>query len=278
MVIAAPPAMLYAMVSDVTRMGEWSPECKGADWTAGPAPVVGSTFTGHNEVPGRTWDAECTIIESEMGRAFAWQTVRPVTWRYTFEVVDGGTLVTEFFDAPFLATDRPDYIPADRGEHNLANMAKTLARLKETAEAQSGAAVVREQVTRPGIDLGIVCRNGTAMLGFYRDVLGLEHYASHPMPLGLGGTMHRVRCGETTLKLVEPAKMPEATATPGPPTAATGIRYFTFFVADLDATLARVAAAGAKIAVPRTNARPGVDISMVVDPDGNWVEIGQISQ
>ena len=278
MVIAASPGLLYAMISDVTRMGEWSPECRSCTWTSGSGPAVGATFTGHNEVSGRAWQRDCVVVEAEMGRVFAWQTERPVTWRYSFEVVDGGTLVTEFFDAPFLATpERPEGIPADRGEQNLAAMALTLARLKEAAEAVSGGVVVREKLTVSAIDLGIVCRNGDAMLAFYRDVLGLSHYVTHPMPLGLGGTMHRLRCGQTTLKLSVPATIPEAASAPGPITAATGIRYFTYFVADLDATLARVSAAGAKIGVPRTTARPGVDISLITDPDGNWVEIGQFT-
>ena len=52
-VIARSPADLYDMVSDVTRMGEWSPVCKACWWDDGPGPSAGAWFTGRNELPGR---------------------------------------------------------------------------------------------------------------------------------------------------------------------------------------------------------------------------------
>jgi catechol 2,3-dioxygenase-like lactoylglutathione lyase family enzyme len=133
-------------------------------------------------------------------------------------------------------------------------------------------------VTKESIDVGIVVRHGEAMLGFYRDVLGLEHFQSNPMPLGIAGTMHRVRCGTTVLKLVELTDVPDPANPPGGLLGGTGFRYITFFVADLDALLDRCRSAGTEIAIERTTARPGVDIAMVIDPDGNWVELGQISE
>ena len=132
-------------------------------------------------------------------------------------------------------------------------------------------------VTKESIDVGIVVRNGDAMLAFYRDVLGLEHFLTAPMPLGIPGTMHRVRCGTTVLKLVELSNVPAAANPPGGMLGGTGFRYITFFVADLDALLARCRNADIAVAIERTTARPGVDIAMVVDPDGNWVELGQLT-
>ena len=47
--IAASPEAVFAAISDVTRMGEWSPECHACEWGDGAtAPAVGVTFTGHN--------------------------------------------------------------------------------------------------------------------------------------------------------------------------------------------------------------------------------------
>ena len=47
--IAAPPEVVYAALSDVTRMGEWSEECHSCEWHEGyDGPVVGATFDGHN--------------------------------------------------------------------------------------------------------------------------------------------------------------------------------------------------------------------------------------
>lgn len=44
-VIARSPADLYDMVSDVTRMGEWSPVCKACWWDDGPGPWAGTVVT-----------------------------------------------------------------------------------------------------------------------------------------------------------------------------------------------------------------------------------------
>ena len=55
-VVACPPDTLYNMVSDVTRMGEWSPICRACWWDEGSGPRAGAWFTGRNEVPGRVWE------------------------------------------------------------------------------------------------------------------------------------------------------------------------------------------------------------------------------
>ena len=48
-VIAAPADVLYAMVSDLSRMGEWSPENVGGRWRRGSGPTVGGRFKGRNK-------------------------------------------------------------------------------------------------------------------------------------------------------------------------------------------------------------------------------------
>ncbi len=64
-----------------------------------------------------------------------------------------------------------------------------------------------------------------------------------------------------------------ATAAPGGINGATGYRYFTITVSDINGAVAACEAAGATIAVPVTELRPGITIAMVEDPDGNWVEL-----
>lgn len=127
------------------------------------------------------------------------------------------------------------------------------------------------EVTKDSIDIGIVVRDADAALAFYRDALGLEVEGSMPMPGG-GGTMHRLRCGTTTVKIVAfDAELPAA-APPGGIQGAYGYRYWTISVADLDGVTERCAAAGAPVVVSPREIRPGVRISIVADPDGNWVE------
>jgi catechol 2,3-dioxygenase-like lactoylglutathione lyase family enzyme len=125
------------------------------------------------------------------------------------------------------------------------------------------------------IDLGIVTTNGPAMLSFYRDTLGLQYEKEIPMPVG-AGVMHRMYCGETLIKLVVQPSSP-AKAPPGGIGGATGYRYWTMTVSNLDEITEACQKAGAKIAIAPKEIRPGVRISMVEDPDGNWVEFLSIA-
>lgn len=129
-------------------------------------------------------------------------------------------------------------------------------------------------VTKESIDIGIVVRDGDAALAFYRDTLGLEESGSMPMPGG-GGTMHRLRCGTTVVKIVVPEAELPAQAPPGGIQGAYGYRYWTISVADLDDITTRCGDAGYPVVVAPREIRPGVRISIVTDPDGNWVEFLQ---
>jgi predicted enzyme related to lactoylglutathione lyase len=127
------------------------------------------------------------------------------------------------------------------------------------------------ELAKDSIDIGIVVRDGDAAMKFYRDTLGLEHIADTPMPGG--GTMHRLMCGTTLVKIVERDKPPEKADNPGGPGGASGIRYWTITIHDLDAMTAKFSDAGYTVPVAPREVRPGVRISMIEDPDGNWLEL-----
>lgn len=127
------------------------------------------------------------------------------------------------------------------------------------------------QLGKDSIDFGIVVRDGEAALRFYRDTLGLEHIADTPS--GNNGTMHRLMCGSSLIKVIEYPEPPAAANPVGGIAAASGYRYWTISVTNLDELTASCAAAGYKVAVEPREIRPGVRISMIEDPDGNWVEL-----
>ncbi len=129
-------------------------------------------------------------------------------------------------------------------------------------------------ISKTSIDLGIVTTNGPAMLAFYRDLLGLTLQGEMPMPGGKG-TMHRLLCGDSLIKLVVMPELPAAAA-PGGIQGAAGYRYWTITVSNLEAITQACADAGHKLVMPVREIRKGVRISMVEDPDGNWVEFLQI--
>ena len=129
------------------------------------------------------------------------------------------------------------------------------------------------EVTKNSIDLGIVTRNPEAMLAFYRDTLGFEFEGEMPMPGG--GSMQRLLCGTSLIKLVTPGNLSDNDPAPGGIPGATGYRYWTISVPSVDAITETCTSAGAKLAVPPTDLRPGIRISIVEDPDGNWLEFLQ---
>ncbi len=126
------------------------------------------------------------------------------------------------------------------------------------------------------VDLGISIQNWEATKAFYCDVLGMEHVADMPVPtvIGSGGLMHRVQSGETTLKFVE-MNNPSRTLVPGGPGRAMGLRYMTIWVRNLRDVVEECRAANFRIALEPVQVRPGVMITMIEDPDGNWVELLQ---
>ena len=97
--IARDPEATYAMVSDVTRMGEWSPVCRACWWDDGEGPHVGAWFTGRNQNAERTWETRSQVVAADPGREFAWEVNDGwVRWGYTFEPEHGGTRLTESWE------------------------------------------------------------------------------------------------------------------------------------------------------------------------------------
>lgn len=101
--VAAEPDKVWGMVADVARMGEWSPENERGEWLGGATgPGVGARFKGYNRRGRSKWSTTCEVTEAEPGRSFVFVTGSPAKpgtwWRYRFEPVDGGTVVTESFE------------------------------------------------------------------------------------------------------------------------------------------------------------------------------------
>nr|WP_277601726.1 SRPBCC family protein [Rhodococcus sp. X156] len=135
-VIPASPQQLHAVLSDITRMGELSPETTGARWL-----TKGERFIAGNRIgPLYRWATLCRVIENQPGSSFAFHVAWPsrTTWRYQLRAVDGGTEVTETMTKvprqalPVRVIQRLAGV-TDRREHLQAGMARTLERLEAVA-------------------------------------------------------------------------------------------------------------------------------------------------
>lgn len=80
--LSAAPHAVYAVISDLPRSGEWSPECLGGSWVCGEPATVGAVFRGENlrhesvvswaPVVRGKWTTESEIVAAEPGRTFRW--------------------------------------------------------------------------------------------------------------------------------------------------------------------------------------------------------------
>jgi glyoxylase I family protein len=129
------------------------------------------------------------------------------------------------------------------------------------------------QIKKNSIDIGIVAKDIKAMLAFDGDVIGLELEAVLDMPGG--GVMNRFKVGDSVIKVVELDPPALADAAPGGIRGASGYRYWTITVGNLEQCVQRAADSGSEIVVAAKVIRPGVTIAIFTDPDGNWVELLQ---
>lgn len=143
--IAAPAEVVWSLLSDIPRMGEWSPICHRCEWLGDSDHAeVGARFVGHNKANGARWSRECTITAAEPGRELAFTTyfrgAESTRWRYRFEATEHGTRVVEAYDVISvprwvrLVRKLPG-MPAKSLRDGQQGMSVTLERLKAAAEA-----------------------------------------------------------------------------------------------------------------------------------------------
>lgn len=141
--IAADPKVVYDLISDVTRMGEWSPETTSCRWLSGSGPAaVGARFRGTNRRHIAYWTTTCTVTAADPGRRFAfdvrWGPWSISQWSYDIEPTpDGCRVIEAWLDrrGTALRLGSPAVMGiVDRAAHNRRGMQTTLAALKAAAE------------------------------------------------------------------------------------------------------------------------------------------------
>jgi len=152
--MAVPAERAWELVSDITRIGEFSPETFEAEWLEGAGEPgsgehgAGARFRGHVRRNGRgpVYWTTCTVVASDPGREFAvsvsvtgGKTI--ITWRYRIEPRADGSDVTESFELADTLLNRLFWAVAGhaRRRTNLDGMRQTLDRIKAAAESDGSA-------------------------------------------------------------------------------------------------------------------------------------------
>jgi Polyketide cyclase / dehydrase and lipid transport len=145
--IAAPPEVVYDLVSDITRMGEWSPECYQCAWTKGATgPAVGARFKAKNKgARGPSWFNTPVVTVAERANEFAFNRKGPgigsYTWRYKIEPTASGSKLIESFDAERPLGSAMSWLTMkwtgseDRDADLHEGMLTTISRIKAAAES-----------------------------------------------------------------------------------------------------------------------------------------------
>jgi uncharacterized protein YndB with AHSA1/START domain len=141
--MAAPAETIWELLSDVTKIGRYSPETFEAEWLEGATgPAVGAKFRGHVKRNGKgpIYWTTCSVIASEPGREFVFGVGSPDKplniWRYRLEPAGDGTDVTESFELAKTAPLRLYWtlFGWSRGRTNRNGMRTTLERVKAEVE------------------------------------------------------------------------------------------------------------------------------------------------
>lgn len=101
--VAAPPSAVWALVSDLTRMPEWSPQVDSTRWRGDAVgPAVGAQFTNRNSHGELVWKTTGEVVRLEPGREVAFRIAENwVVWSFQLEpTADGGTRLTQRREAP----------------------------------------------------------------------------------------------------------------------------------------------------------------------------------
>jgi hypothetical protein len=138
------PAVVFSAIADVTRMGEWSPECIEARWVAGATgPAVGAKFEGDNRVTMfgvtlKQWTTTSEVTACVPGEVFEFVAEGYTTWRYRLEPIGMGTKVTESYDYTAQRGARKFVYEMllRRPTAMVKGMQRTLERIKQAVESR----------------------------------------------------------------------------------------------------------------------------------------------
>jgi uncharacterized protein YndB with AHSA1/START domain len=148
----ASPEAVWRVLSDPSRIGEWSHETRDGTWLDGATEArPGARFRARNRAGRATWHRVSEIVAADAPRELTWRTVptafyRDSTeWRITLEPVNGGTRIVQTFDVVYAnpVFDRFLYLVMKVHRDRSAPLGSDIERLGAVASAETGDRSVR---------------------------------------------------------------------------------------------------------------------------------------
>lgn len=145
--ISASPQQVWAVVADLKRMGEFSPQCRRMTVLGGPV-GVGTKTVNINRKGLLVWPSTAKVLTFEPGRELRFRVNENRTiWSFVLEPIDGGTRIVQRREAP-TGTSKISKIlinlamgGADSFDDDMVvGMNATLAKLKNAVETAHAAA------------------------------------------------------------------------------------------------------------------------------------------
>ena len=99
----ASPQQVWDILADVTRVGEWSHECRTARWLDGAtSATVGAKFKGSSKSGVAQWSRSCTFTVLDEPNEMVWITDGGIygdntEWRYNLEPTPTGTRIVQTY-------------------------------------------------------------------------------------------------------------------------------------------------------------------------------------
>lgn len=156
-VVEASPKAVWDVVSDVTRVGEWSGECRGCTWEPPATQAkVGVRFRGKNRRGVMRWTRVNEFFAVHEPHELVWRTMPggvysdSVEWRITLAPEGSGTRISESFEVVRLSKALELYLRVFLPAHNdrSSDLADDLNRLKSLIEAKSATATAGTRSSR----------------------------------------------------------------------------------------------------------------------------------
>ena len=144
--VAAPPEAVWAVLTDPSRIPQWSHECCEVELLDSGPVGLGSRFRGGNRVGRNRWSRVCTVFRCEPASEFGYLTSGgpgdATAWHFRLEPTATGTRLTQLYRIVSMPAWMSVWVGVTMTSHNdrSAALREDLVRLAAIAEGVASAA------------------------------------------------------------------------------------------------------------------------------------------